>query len=167
MPRTPRNKAALNQQTATITELLKLSTMSGRKYLTVNMLEDDVMEITWEGFTPESIYRAGIDSISEIASEQYPAAVVFNTLQHHGISEESQRYAVMALSEYVKKYFSVVRPDQKFRRIMVVQENTYNDSGATGYFLKLAEARIETIYVRSIEEAYSILSMPVSIFQRS
>ncbi|WP_331975004.1 hypothetical protein [Ohtaekwangia sp.] len=147
-------------------ELLKLTTISGRKYLTITMLEGEVMEVTWEGFTPESIFRAGIDSMSDLAAERYPTAIIFNTLNHQGISFESQQYAVLALSEYVKKYFSIVRPEQRFRRIMVVRENTYRDSGATGYFMKLTEARIETVYVDNVEQAYTILNMQACLVHK-
>jgi hypothetical protein len=142
-----------------VTELLRLTTTSGRTYLIVNQLDTDGLEVIWKGFTPEGIFKAGIDMVTELMVKHRPAILVFNVLEHN-TSEESQRYATTALLDYTKKYFMRTFSGQKFKRVIVT--NTIRpvdvEDHSKGYFVRLSEPRVETIYTSSPEEAYDIAS---------
>lgn len=147
-----------------VTELLRLTTTSGRTYLIVNQLDTEGLEVIWRGFTPQGIFKAGIDMITELMVKHHPAVLVFNVLEHN-TSEELQRYATAALLEYVKKYFMRTFSGQKFKRVIV--SNSVGpedvDDASKGYFVRLSEPRVETIYTPSVEEAYTLAGFAVKI----
>lgn len=143
-----------------VTELLRLTTTSGRTYLIVNQLDTEGLEVIWRGFTPQGIFKAGIDMVTELMVKHRPAILIFNVLEHN-TSEELQRYATAALLEYTKKHFMRTFSGQKFRRIIVsntvVPEDVEDHS--KGYFVRLSEPRVDTIYSTSTEEAHEIAGL--------
>ena len=82
-----------------VTELLRLTTTSGRTYLIVNQLDTEGLEVIWKGFTPQGIFKAGMDMVTELMVKHRPAFLVFNVLEHN-TTDELQRYATAALLEY-------------------------------------------------------------------
>lgn len=148
-------------------ELLRLTTTTGRTYLIVNMVDDEIMEIIWQGFTPELIFKAGIDTIADLMIKHHPAGIIFNILDHKSISKESQRYAAAATLEYVKKYFVRTISRQRFKRVIVAPGDVVlpeAEDQPGGYFLRLSESRVETIVLRDMEEVYRVFELQT--FQR-
>lgn len=143
-----------------VTELLRLTTTSGRTYLIVNQLDTEGLEVIWKGFTPQGIFKAGIDMVAELMVKHRPAILVFNVLEHN-TSEELQRYATAALLEYAKKYFMRTFSGQKFKRVIVTNTIGPEDveEPSKGYFVRLSEPRVETVYTSSTEEAYHIAGL--------
>jgi hypothetical protein len=98
--------------------------------------------------------------VTELMVKHRPAILIFNVLEHNA-TEELQRYATAALLEYAKKYFMRTFSGQKFRRVIVA--NTIGPADvedySKGYFVRLSEPRVETIYTSSVEEAYQIAGL--------
>lgn len=143
-----------------VTELLRLTTTSGRTYLIVNQLDTEGLEVIWKGFTPQGIFKAGIDMVTELMVKHRPAILIFNVLEHN-TSEELQRYATAALLEYTKKYFMRSFSGQKFKRVIVTETVVPEDVEdiSKGYFVRLSEPRVETTYTSNVEEAYGIAGL--------
>jgi hypothetical protein len=143
-----------------VTELLRLTTTSGRTYLIVNQLDAEGLEVIWSGFTPQGIFKAGIDMVTELMVKHRPAILIFNVLEHN-TSDELQRYATAALLEYTKKQFMRTFSGQKFRRIIITNTIAPEDveDQSQGYFVRLTEPRVETIYTSSISEAYEMAGL--------
>ena len=143
-----------------VTELLRLTTTSGRTYLIVNQLDTEGLEVIWKGFTPQGIFKAGMDMVTELMVKHRPAFLVFNVLEHN-TTDELQRYATAALLEYAKKHVMRTFSGQKFKRVIVTNTVGPEDveDQSKGYFVRLSEPRVETIYTLSVEEAYHIAGL--------
>jgi hypothetical protein len=137
-------------------ELVKLSE-KGKCYLTVSTL-GNVMLMKWEGLTPEEIFKKGIDKIEELLFAHKPACCLYDLTTHAGISPGSQKYAADAVSNYVKKEFTVAHSDKKFRQVFIVPNDIFVSVSAKGYKNKL-DGDMETIFTNSITEAHQLVEL--------
>lgn len=139
-----------------VTELAKLSD-KGKCYLTVSTL-GNVMLMKWEGLTPEEIFKKGIDKIEELLFAHKPACCLYDLTTHAVISPSSQKYAADAVSNYVKKEFTVAHSNKKFRQVFIVPNDIFVTVSAKGYASKLEED-METIFTNSPTEAHRLVEL--------
>jgi len=139
-----------------MTELVKLSE-KGKCYLTVSIC-GNVMLMKWEGLTPEEIFKKGIDKVEELLFAHKPERCLYDLTTHAVISPSSQKYAADAVSNYVKKEFTVVYHDKIFRQVFLVPNDIFVTVSAQGYKNKL-DGDMETIFTNNITEARQLVEL--------
>jgi hypothetical protein len=88
---------------------------------------NEIMLITWKGFTPSHDFRTGIDKVFELMAEHSIKKTLTDLVEHRVIGAEDQEYAAKRSVEFTHQFWQVKRalitPKDVFARFSIKQVN--------------------------------------------